>query len=432
MPNNSYIAIPSMDYGCEAMSEVMKDNRPVLNRIREMLRNGEVEMKEASSVLRPGEVIQVLPSLLGEFSLNKIVDFYRGYVDAFLNLMPDIVDEGGKPIEGHPLRTLFDENREILMNAGELAVYASAEHENLSTLSKKLRRVGFTHYDRQEMILFPYLEKRGIGAVVTSIWRAHDQIRDDIRELNVRLSSGAFGVQQLAMSISVSLADVVMRENTLLLPTASVLLSDGEWRAIKEQESEIGYYIEEPDNLWSTDEEAVQAYEADPHISDEHMASLPPRVQSILKGMTLVGDYYDFVRNGDIKMDNGYLLSDEVNAIFNRLPVDLTFIDIDDRVRFFSGGGRSFVRTKSVLGRMVWFCHPPKSVSTVEKIIEAFKNGERDEAEFWIRINGRLMHIRYFAVRDRWGDYIGTLEMVQDITDLKKIEGERRLLDWEE
>jgi PAS domain S-box-containing protein len=112
--------------------------------------------------------------------------------------------------------------------------------------------------------------------------------------------------------------------------------------------------------------------------------------------------------------------------------VDITFVDKDDAVKYFNKAEkRIFVRTKAVIGRKVQLCHPQKSVHVVNKILEAFKKGEKDVAEFWIQAGDRLVHIRYFAVRDRNGKYLGTMEVTQDITDLKKIEGEKRLLDWE-
>jgi len=110
--------------------------------------------------------------------------------------------------------------------------------------------------------------------------------------------------------------------------------------------------------------------------------------------------------------------------------VDISFVDSDDRLRYFSSGDRIFARAKTVLGRKVDFCHPPRSVGTVKKIIEAFKEGKRDFAEFWLRINERFIYIKYIPIRSREGKYLGTLEIIQDITDLRKLDGEKRLLDW--
>jgi PAS domain S-box-containing protein len=132
-----------------------------------------------------------------------------------------------------------------------------------------------------------------------------------------------------------------------------------------------------------------------------------------------------------VAFETGSLFEKEIEAIFNTLPVDITFVDRDDTVRYFSKAkDRIFLRTKAVIGRKVQQCHPQKSVHIVDQILEAFKNGSRDVAEFWINLQGKLIHIRYFAVRNETGDYLGCLEVTQDITNIKKIEGERRLLDW--
>lgn len=133
-----------------------------------------------------------------------------------------------------------------------------------------------------------------------------------------------------------------------------------------------------------------------------------------------------------LHFENGSLSKEEIEAILNTLPVDITFVDKNDAVKYFNKGEkRIFVRPKSILGRKVQLCHPQKSIHIVNKILEGFKKAERDVAEFWIQSKGNLIHIRYFAVRDKLGKYLGTLEVTQDITDVKKIEGEKRLLDWE-
>jgi len=133
-----------------------------------------------------------------------------------------------------------------------------------------------------------------------------------------------------------------------------------------------------------------------------------------------------------LQFETGSLSKEEVEAVLDSLPVDISFIDKEDRVKYFNKAeGRIFVRTKAVIGRKVQLCHPQKSVHIVNKILEAFKTGKKDVAEFWINLNDRLILIRYFAVRDKNGKYLGTVEVTQNITDIKKIQGEKRLLDWE-
>lgn len=132
-----------------------------------------------------------------------------------------------------------------------------------------------------------------------------------------------------------------------------------------------------------------------------------------------------------LQFETGSLSKEEADAVLDSVPVDISFIDKEDRVKYFNKAeGRIFVRTKAVIGRKVQLCHPQKSVHVVNKILEAFKTGKKDVAEFWINLNDRLILIRYFAVRDKNGKYLGTVEVTQDITDIKKIEGQQRLLNW--
>jgi PAS domain S-box-containing protein len=132
-----------------------------------------------------------------------------------------------------------------------------------------------------------------------------------------------------------------------------------------------------------------------------------------------------------LHFETGSLSIGEVEAILDALPVDISFIGADDTVKYFNKADeRIFVRTKAVIGRKVQSCHPQKSVHMVNKILEVFKKGKKDVAEFWITMNDRLIHIRYFAVRDKKGKYLGTMEVTQDITDIRKIEGQKRLLEW--
>jgi len=134
-----------------------------------------------------------------------------------------------------------------------------------------------------------------------------------------------------------------------------------------------------------------------------------------------------------LRFETGTLSKDEIEATLNTLPVDITFVDKEDTVRYFNKSEkRIFVRTKAVIGRKVQQCHPQKSIHIVNKILDSFKGGKKDVAEFWIQKENRLVHIRYFPVRNRDGKYLGTIELTQDITDLKKIEGEKRLLDWKD
>jgi len=130
-----------------------------------------------------------------------------------------------------------------------------------------------------------------------------------------------------------------------------------------------------------------------------------------------------------IELETGALSRKEIGAILDALPLDITFVGSKGTVRYFNRlGKRIFPRTQAVIGRKVQNCHPHKSIAKVEEILSGFRSGKRDSAEFWIGLKGRLVHIRYFAVRDPKGKYLGCLEATQDITEIKKINGEKRLL----
>jgi DUF438 domain-containing protein len=134
---------------------------------------------------------------------------------------------------------------------------------------------------------------------------------------------------------------------------------------------------------------------------------------------------------GSMALEEGFMNLEQINLMLKFLPIDLTYVDENDRVIFYNRGEeRVFPRSAAVIGREVRFCHPPKSVGTVLQILEEFKKGTKDEAEFWIDYRGKKIHIRYFAIRDSNKTYKGVIEVSQDITQIQILEGEQRLLSW--
>jgi len=130
-----------------------------------------------------------------------------------------------------------------------------------------------------------------------------------------------------------------------------------------------------------------------------------------------------------LHFETGSLTPEEIEAFLNSLPMEVTFVDAQDTVRYFNKAkGRIFPRTKAVISRKVQQCHPPKSIQIVNQVVDDLKNGRRKSADFWIDVNERKIHIRYFPVRNQKGEYLGCMEVTQDITDIQKIKGERRLL----
>jgi DUF438 domain-containing protein len=203
-------------------------------------------------------------------------------------------------------------------------------------------------------------------------------------------------------SLSEILSSHFFKENNILFPTALKVVTEDEWIDVRKGFDEVGYCRFTPQHLIATAQaKAVEV--AKPAVSPERL----------------------------LQFETGAFSKDEIENMLKTMPVDITFVDKDDIVRFFNKS-EIFMRTKAVLGRKVQQCHPQKSVSIVNKILESFRTGKKDVAEFWSLEKERLIHIRYFAVRDRDGKYLGTMEVSQDITDIKRIEGEKKLLDFED
>ncbi|MEJ5327921.1 MAG: DUF438 domain-containing protein [Candidatus Bathyarchaeia archaeon] len=321
-----------------------------------------------------------------------------------------------------PIRILMEEHRIMLQKAEQLSSIANklAKVSEMRYVADDIHTVTHIaedfvdsekHYLREENVLFPVIEKHGITEPPAIMWMEHDQIRGykkKLRQLVQDLSEISFEdfktqLHDTASLLHNQLSSHFYKENNILFPAALSVITDQEWLEIRREFDEIGYCCFTPVELT-----------ASPMLQTE-AANVSARSEGILQ------------------FETGSLTKEELDGLLNTLPVDVTFVDANDAVKYFSKPDkRIFVRTKAVIGRKVQLCHPEKSVHVVNRILNAFKTGKKDHAEFWINLNNRLIHIRYFAVRDSRGKYLGTLEVSQDVTDIKKLEGERRLLDWNE
>jgi PAS domain S-box-containing protein len=313
-------------------------------------------------------------------------------------------------MEEHKILLQRAERLEILVNMIEEAcdvVYVGDALTELQHITEDFQDAE-KHYLREENVLFPIMEKHGITEPPAIMWMEHNQIRDAKKKLHSlvqKWNTMSFDdfkkkLSEAAKPICGLLPSHFFKENNILFPTALQTVTDAEWKEARKEFDEIGYCCFTP---------------------PQAIAKLKTERQETEAG-----------REGVLQFETGSLSKEEIEGILDALPVDISFVDKNDRVKYFNKAEkRIFVRTKAVLGRSVQLCHPQKSIHIVNKIIEAFKNGEKDTAEFWITINERLIHIRYFAVRDKNGKYLGTMEVTQDLTDIKRIEGQKRLLDWE-
>jgi DUF438 domain-containing protein len=314
---------------------------------------------------------------------------------------------------GHPIHTFLLENAALAKAAEELNSLvatlgdlpgAAAFAQRRQKLERALNRVGSveTHYARKENQLFPYLEKHGLTGPPQVMWGKHDEVRALLKVARSKLAKGdAAGFAASVPPALQAIADMRSKEEKILFPMSLEVLDEEAWREIRRGEDEIGYALVAPAAAWMPHEAAGGKEETVSTL--QHLA-----------------------------LETGSLSLDQVNLILNYVPVELSFVDENDEVRFYSGGpDRIFPRSPGVIGRKVQNCHPAKSLHMVSRILEEFRAGTKDHADFWITLNDRFLFIRYFAIRDGGGAYRGCLEVTQDVTAIRKLEGEQRLLDWE-
>ncbi|MFB6290316.1 MAG: DUF438 domain-containing protein [Candidatus Bipolaricaulia bacterium] len=430
-----------------------KESDDKKERIKQLLRRineeGEIgglkeEFKDLLSNISPLEIPMVEQEMMEEgVDAEEITKMCDIHVELFRESVRDKFDLGELD-DGHPLKSFYLENDEITKNAEKLGLRVKEANQGgggrelgeLGKLAGKLHQIGRTHYTREEMLLFPYIERRGITSVPEVLWRKHDENRDNIKNLLSLVDRNNWegkppieDILETANEVSQGTIDMVFRENNILYPTVKELLTKGEWAAIHNQSGQIGYYGIDPGE-WNPDVEPKQPYEISGEIEKSQVERLPGEIKGMVDVGSLQTDDYSPIRDGDHNLDFGFLNDTELDEIFRTLPVDVTFIDSNDRVRYFSGGERIFPRTQTVLGRPVQNCHPPDSVDVVNSILDEFKAGNREEAEFWIELGPKFVHIRYFPVRNDDGEYMGTIEVTQDVKEIRELEGERKLLDW--
>lgn len=302
---------------------------------------------------------------------------------------------------GHPVHTMMLENRaaEGILKQAEAITDYGKEKDKLLEILDGLLQID-KHYLRKENQLFPILETKGITGPSKVMWALHDDIRGFIKDVRKRVMD--VKMEKVAVEALVKMVnDMIYKEEHILFPMALETLSEEEWARVRKGEEEIGFAWIKPETEWKP---------APGSFQQELLAE----------------------KVGSLNLDTGQLTAEQVNLLLTHLPVDLSFVNENDEVAYYSATPeRIFPRSPGVIGRKVQNCHPPKSVDMVEKILASFRAGTKDVAEFWIQMRGRVLHIRYFAVRDAAGKYRGCLEVSQDITEIQKLTGQKRLLDWE-
>lgn len=310
--------------------------------------------------------------------------------------------------EGHPVQIYFQENDLIHKLLEELSAVNPVEDlqqyinifNQLTTIEKR--------FARKENQLFPFLEKKNWVGPSQGMWSFHDNLREQIRLIQYYIKTK--NPEKIAVNMPFLVNGIyrlMQIEETVLFPNALDILEEDDWIAMRAGEEEIGWML-------------------------PNTPAPFPAVEYVHPSEDVTPRDLSFSLENTSHYDEGYMTVEQVNLLFKTMPLDLTYVDENDKVIFYNRGEeRVFPRSAGIIGREVKFCHPPKSVGTVLRILEEFRKGTKNESSFWINYKERLIYIRYFAVRDANKNYKGVIEMSQDITDIKKIEGEKRLLDWE-
>lgn len=329
------------------------------------------------------------------------------------------IHRSSKPEEqpGHPVHTFKLENREIerLINFKlELHLDRFRKEDSEDIILKLLEDLNLLldldkHYSRKENLLFPYLEKYGIYGPTKVMWGVDDGIRMMIKEVKGKLAAYDGDKETLSIDLERIIQEVnamIFKEENILLPMALEKLTEDEWVRIARESDQIGFCLTAPEQVWVPERVPLPDLAAE---EEEGKGETPPQ--------------------GFVKFQTGILSVEQLEAVMNHLPVDLTFIDENDVVRYFSHGKeRIFARTKAVIGRTVQNCHPPQSVHVVEELLADFKSGKKDAEDFWIPVKDKFVYIRYFAIRSEDRRYLGTLEFTQNIAPIRALEGQKRIL----
>lgn len=328
---------------------------------------------------------------------NKMLNIFHIPITAYKRPEPDpasflgLLEQNNQQMEQllHAIRPVFkafvqDEKNTVLM-------------DELAGLFRRLEQFS-NQYTIKENVLFPLIEQAWPDYRCLQImWSFHDDIRRNIRIVVEQLTSRTINIKQFKRCVGdvfFNMLAIKFREEHILFPHILETIDADQLESMTSQANEIGF----------------------------------PFVQPV---MALPKENAAKASQGMVNLGTGELRIDQLVGIFNHLPVDITYVDEQDVVRFFSTPPkRIFPRSKAIIGRKVSNCHPPESVHIVEQIIAAFRSGEKSQADFWIRMKGEVILIRYYAVRDAKGMYKGVIEVSQEVSEIQGLEGEKRLLDW--
>lgn len=389
------------------------------------LEEGRKEVAERVGKIRPFHLAFIEQTLIEHTdeecireNMAQKIQLFEGYMDYSRPNVP----------EDHPLSRYYQENEEmkrLLLAVEDLVQYPVIKNQWLE-LFDQLRKYPI-HYSRKQNQLYPLLEQKGFDRPTTTMWTFDDMVRDNIRDAYNLLEAG--NEEEFIKSCKKLIfygRDLMEKEETILYPTSYAMITAEEFEDMKEGDLEIGYAFFTPA------EKRVKGTTVAGKPTDTPASSTPEAAGFAADLQQLLSKYgYSAGGSEKLNVTTGKLTLEQINLIYQHLPFDISFVDENELVCFYSDTDhRIFPRSKNVIGRQVMNCHPRKSAHVVREVIDKLRSGEQDKAEFWINKPGFFIYIIYVAVRDAEGNFRGVIEVMQDCTHIRSLEGSQTLLKW--
>lgn len=410
----------------------------IVHEIKSAYDEGKISLEEARKALKdrvqhlaPYEIAIIEQEMVEETEDECIKEDIQAMLEVFQDVL--VTNDQELP-ENHPISCYRRENakmKELLLSVEDLVQYPLIKNQWLELYEDLLKFK--IHLSRKQNQLYPVLEKKGFTRPTTTMWTLDDFIRDEISECyNLLLEDKEEEFIGKQAELVADVRDLMDKEENILYPTSLEMINEEEFRYMAEGDREIGFaYISVQADKSGNSASASSSASASTAGAPLSGLSSAPGFAEELAG--LLGKYGFNNKEEKLNVTTGQLTLEQINLIYQHMPVDLSYVDENELVCFYTDTKhRVFPRSKNVIGRDVKNCHPKASVHIVEEIIKKFRSGEQDKAEFWINKPDLFIYIIYYAVRDEKGKFRGVLEMMQDCTHIRSLQGSQTLLTWEQ
>ena len=410
----------------------------IVHEIKSAYDEGKISLEEARKALKdrvqhlaPYEIAIIEQEMVEETEDECIKEDIQAMLEVFQDVL---VTKDQELPENHPISCYRRENakmKELLLSVEDLVQYPLIKNQWLELYEELLKFK--IHLSRKQNQLYPVLEKKGFTRPTTTMWTLDDFIRDEIAECyNLLLEDKEEEFIGKQAELVADVRDLMDKEENILYPTSLEMINEEEFRYMAEGDREIGFaYISVQADKSGNSASASSSASASTSGAPLSGLSSAPGFAEELAG--LLGKYGFNNKEEKLNVTTGQLTLEQINLIYQHMPVDLSYVDENELVCFYTDTKhRVFPRSKNVIGRDVKNCHPKASVHIVEEIIKKFRSGEQDKAEFWINKPDLFIYIIYYAVRDENGKFRGVLEMMQDCTHIRSLQGSQTLLTWEQ